>query len=485
MGKIALVEAKFKEGSKEGSGVVTINIINNIVVSEKAVLRPHSPDRISDLAQALKDKGEFETPIVVAPYQGISTKYWLIDGYARYKAAQAAGISELQAQIRNEIIVPDGDRKDIVKAILYHSALLNWRHYASPLSWKERKNCIRRLYQMGYTPQELTTFASLTSIYVWLGDLLEESKNELKEKCINLVNEGKTQQETSRLTGVPQRTVSNWIQSEESDKNKGLAEIPNSEKLLNFQEVVQRLNNNSLINNENITNQTEYEDEAITDEPVSESLPDTPPTLSQHKITIEEIYDALNSMKWTRDVDETVVDMLLPLLSKRSSNVRKVIGNGDYISDANHVKLENSSLQEQLRDVTRQLSEVKKENNILKANQQRQLNCNQFCEYLEKSLRKKFDNRMGPIVEDAIRHFNLYLNFNEDELAAITRTTIARIETHIEEAYHDHVLADKDIRYINEFIENVNKINTDKEVHNEIKRAIERVAKAKDFFHEE
>jgi len=53
------------------------------------------------------------------------------------------------------------------------------------------------------------------TIYSYLWKLLREEKEELRREANQLYNQGKTQLEISRLLGVPQRTISDWLKQKE------------------------------------------------------------------------------------------------------------------------------------------------------------------------------------------------------------------------------------------------------------------------------
>jgi hypothetical protein len=53
------------------------------------------------------------------------------------------------------------------------------------------------------------------TVYAYLWKLLREEKEELRRKAKQLHSEGKTQMEITRLLGVPQRTISDWLKREE------------------------------------------------------------------------------------------------------------------------------------------------------------------------------------------------------------------------------------------------------------------------------
>jgi len=161
------------------------------------------------------EQGEQFPPIEVAYHRG---RFILLDGFHRVAAYRR--LFEEQKEMDSTKIVPTFPaRIHEVKSELelYILAVrFNTRH-GLPLSREEKRQFARKLYEMGlHDLKEIARVlaVSVRTLYRWLDDLLKQSREErdrLKERAVQLREEGYSLREIADELGVPRSTVERWL----------------------------------------------------------------------------------------------------------------------------------------------------------------------------------------------------------------------------------------------------------------------------------
>ncbi len=161
-------------------------------------------DVVERYMEAMKAGAEFPAIVVVRLEDG----YLLLDGNHRVHAAKRLKRKEIIAQI---LPIDPSDRKKL----LIVAAQRNMTH-GLPLSNIERKLVIQRLYRMGMTVPELNKIFKIPerTLYRWTKPVrreMEQEKEELKKKAVEMYQNGMTQAEIAKVLGVTQQAVSGWL----------------------------------------------------------------------------------------------------------------------------------------------------------------------------------------------------------------------------------------------------------------------------------
>jgi predicted transcriptional regulator len=173
------------------------------------------PQWVENLKEYILE-GALQPFIVCARVEGLSGLH-LIDTHHTYFALKGAGKASAKALVVNEEIP--------IEKIIIVQLRLN-RSEQKPLTLKERKQAILKHYlniknklgkefyrKRGQIIQEIMqeTELSRTYIYKILEDTLQKDKDDLKQLVRELYKQGKSQLEIEEMLGVPQRTVSLWL----------------------------------------------------------------------------------------------------------------------------------------------------------------------------------------------------------------------------------------------------------------------------------
>jgi transcriptional regulator with XRE-family HTH domain len=167
----------------------------------------------------LKDyilEGALQPFIVCARVEGLQGLH-LIDTHHTYFALKGAGETSAKALVVNEEIP--------IEKIIIVQLRLN-RSEQKPLTLKERKQSVLKHYlniknklgkefyrKRGQVIKEIMQETGLSQSYIYkiLEDILQKEKEELKKLVRELYSQGKSQYEIEEILGVPQRTISHWL----------------------------------------------------------------------------------------------------------------------------------------------------------------------------------------------------------------------------------------------------------------------------------
>lgn len=124
--------------------------LDQIIRNESQPRTVFDDSSIAELAESIKKDG-LQSPIMVRPVNG---KYEIVQGERRYRAAQVAGLSEIDAFI-----------KELTDDDAFHLALIEniQREQLSPI---EEANAFKRYVEMGYTHEEIAKKVSKSRTYV-------------------------------------------------------------------------------------------------------------------------------------------------------------------------------------------------------------------------------------------------------------------------------------------------------------------------------
>jgi ribosomal protein S17E len=129
-----------------------------------------------------------------------------------------------------QVLFERGERK--VKALFYKGV---WDmaeiFYLRESLFRRRKKTLVEFYYLAYKSyygedfyrnrakviQAISqkTGSTKQAVYAYLWRHLKKEKEELRRKAVELSSQGKTQMEISRLLGVPQQTISDWLKQKE------------------------------------------------------------------------------------------------------------------------------------------------------------------------------------------------------------------------------------------------------------------------------
>jgi hypothetical protein len=161
-------------------------------------------------------EGAIQPFIVCAHVEGLQGLH-LVDTHHTYFALKSAGKSSAKALVVNEEIP--------IEKIIIVQLRLN-KSEQKPLTLKERKQSVLKHYQSiknklgkdfyrkrGQIIQEIMQETGLSQRYVYqiLEDTLQKEKEDLKQLVHELSSQGKTQLEIEETLGVPQQTISRWL----------------------------------------------------------------------------------------------------------------------------------------------------------------------------------------------------------------------------------------------------------------------------------
>ncbi len=173
------------------------------------------PQWVENLKEYILE-GALQPFIVCARVEGLQGLH-LIDTHHTYFALKSAGKTTAKALVVNEEIP--------IEKIIIVQLRLN-KSEQKPLTLRERKQAVLKHYlniknklgkdfykKRGQIIQEIMqeTGLSRTYIYKILEDTLQKEKEELKKLVHQLYSQGKNQYEIEELLGVPQRTISYWL----------------------------------------------------------------------------------------------------------------------------------------------------------------------------------------------------------------------------------------------------------------------------------
>jgi len=173
------------------------------------------PQWVENLKEYILEGG-LQPFIVCANIEGLQGLY-LVDTHHTYYALKSAGKTTAKALVLNEEIP--------IEKIIIVQLRLN-KSEQKPLTLKERKQSVLKHYiniknklgkdfyrKRGQIIQEIMreTGLSRTYIYKILEDTLQKEKEDLKQLVKELYSQGKKQLEIEELLGIPQPTISLWL----------------------------------------------------------------------------------------------------------------------------------------------------------------------------------------------------------------------------------------------------------------------------------
>jgi len=156
-------------------------------------------DKVKEYADMIESGVEFD-PILVWDKGG---EYWVIDGVHRLEAHKRVGRSTIKAEL-----ISCKDEIDCqIKAIQ-----ANLKHGLS-IKKEEKISLVQKFYyHRGISVEELSKIFGISekTIYRWIGDIIRQKKEDLKEQALQLRTQGLTQEAVAKMLGVDQATISRW-----------------------------------------------------------------------------------------------------------------------------------------------------------------------------------------------------------------------------------------------------------------------------------
>ncbi|NAZ24119.1 MAG: hypothetical protein GU346_06675 [Thermocrinis sp.] len=173
------------------------------------------PQWVENLKEYILE-GALQPFIVCAHVEGLQGLH-LIDTHHTYFALKSAGKTTAKALVVNEEIP--------IEKIIIVQLRLN-RSEQKPLTLKERKQSVLKHYlniknklgkdfyrKRGQIIQEIMRETGFTQRYIYkiLEDVLQKEKEDLKQLVKELYSQGKSQHEIEEILGIPQQTISHWL----------------------------------------------------------------------------------------------------------------------------------------------------------------------------------------------------------------------------------------------------------------------------------
>lgn len=166
-------------------------------------------DRVNFFAELYKDKEHKKNipPILCLRQNGTLA---LADGSHRLEAQRRLSISEVLSNIKD--YTGRGDlisEEELKRKILIASYTLNDKH-SLPLSTEERKEAVRKMYNLGVPLKKLKEFVPGTTLNRWLADKIAQRNADSLGKQLTVEKlkcKGKGAGSISRTTGINKNTV--------------------------------------------------------------------------------------------------------------------------------------------------------------------------------------------------------------------------------------------------------------------------------------
>jgi len=172
-----------------------------------------SEDKVKEYVDMIESGVEFD-PILV--WDKGNGEYWVIDGVHRIEAHKRVGRSTIKA----ELISCENETDYRIKAIQ-----ANLKH-GLPLKKEEKIILAQELYyKHNISLEELCKIFGVSerTIYRWIGDVIKQKKEDLKEQALQLREKGFTQEKVASLLKVDQATISRWEKEKNEEKNRDYA----------------------------------------------------------------------------------------------------------------------------------------------------------------------------------------------------------------------------------------------------------------------
>jgi len=173
------------------------------------------PQWVENLKEYILEGG-LQPFIVCSRVEGLQGLY-LVDTHHTYYALKSAGKTNAKALVVSEEIP--------IEKIIIVQLRLN-RSEQKPLTLRERRQSVLKHYlniknklgkdfykKRGQVIQEIMQETGLSRPYIYriLEETLQKEKGELKQIVKELSNQGKKQLEIEELLGIPQPTISHWL----------------------------------------------------------------------------------------------------------------------------------------------------------------------------------------------------------------------------------------------------------------------------------
>jgi hypothetical protein len=181
---------------------------------------------------------------------------------------------------------------------------------------------------------------------------------------------------------------------------------------------------------------------------------------------------------WTKEVDDYLSHMLVPLFTAKSSSFRQIIERG-YEDLWRIASEERDALQKNLVDITRTLNTLRGENEALRKDLHKKQLCSDSCEISKKWVKEEYLRSLEGEVYNAVNFLEM-LGGNGDmpyKISDMAAQTLERIYTHIEWANAHFLFDQSDLNVIAPLYEIIENKNLIKEVSDaRIQKGIRRIA---------
>jgi transposase len=316
------------------------------------------------------------------------------------------------------------------------------------------------------------------TIYRWTGDLRRKNKEDKKEQLKDLVDKGMSVSRAAEEIGLSKSAASRLL-AKNVDEESDIAEptdisVPKIAIAKNG--TLEELGSNSLKNKD-----TEIQPATkVTTNKTAQAQNNGAAIWESEAIKkFDEFYAfvlALND--WTKEVDDYLSHMLVPLFTAKSSSFRQIIERG-YEDLWRIASEERDALQKNLVDITRTLNTLRGENEALRKDLHKKQLCSDSCEISKKWVKEEYLRSLEGEVYNAVNFLEM-LGGNGDmpyKISDMAAQTLERIYTHIEWANAHFLFDQSDLNVIAPLYEIIENKNLIKEVSDaRIQKGIRRIA---------
>jgi transposase-like protein len=440
--------------------ILTVPISSIIVIPDLYPRERNMEERIEMFADIFRNNPNDVPPIIVAPLAD-EDKYILVDGNHRLAGASKVTF-RIKVDVYTDLVVSDLDSEETKRELIARAALANWYH-GQPLTYQEMKQVVRKLYLMHLQENVLSDRfrVNIATIYRWLGDIRRKDKENKKEQLKNLIDKGMSVSQAAEEVGLPKSTVSRLLTKKNADEKADRTEpadisVPFFAIAKNG--TLEELDSNSLKNKD-----TEIQPIAkVATDKIAQAQNDGIVIWGSEVIEkFDEFYSFILGLNdWTKEVDDYLSHMLVPLLTAKSPAVRQIIERG-YEDLWRIASEERDALQKNLVGVTRDLNAIRGENEALKKELHKKQLCSDDCSLSKKWVKEEYLRSLEGEVYNAVSFLEM-LSDNENipySISDMTAQTLERIYTHIEWANAHFLFDQSDLNLIAplyEVIENKN-----------------------------
>lgn len=365
-----------------------------IVVLDKAQFREEvSQDRIEWFKELYKSKAEVPA-IEVQLLQGGSPdahKYVIREGVHRFRAMEALKYKEVKAIVFTDldVTVNDIDSIELENHILYNAVISN-DNSPWPPTMGERRKAVEKLILHDWATKDLKPLAPIATIKRWKAEMRKEgrlitnrqkqqsqAKAENKQECYKLFEERKglsdKEREKEGLTNVAiakklglgettvRRYEGEW-KEEQASKKKGSpggsnepGGDPQQEDAGTVEGIDRKGKTTPSPGDEEKGNLYDFNSIKPTPDPTEEEINENIRTV---KTATDTFCKVLKTAEWSPELDEYILNKLVPVLSLCSKALNDALGGGKYAQHVTRVAYQIEDYKKDLASSNKRVHEL-------------------------------------------------------------------------------------------------------------------------------